>query len=145
MILICISLASFVPSEKARRLRQKQMGGRIVGVDRGLPVFTAKCRTVHDGVGFRLTFFCEICGSGYTTPLFLCNTPQEALRLGEQDARLHFNRCLRCHRWVCDEHFNENRLMCTDCVPRICARCNSPVSKGSTFCSVCGAPLSSVE
>lgn len=109
-------------------------------IDREPPIFTAKCRTVREDGGFRLTFFCEACGSGYTTPSLACDTPQEALRLGEQDARLHFNRCGDCQRWVCDEHFNENQLMCTDCMPRSCARCGAPVLKGGDLCTVCGAP-----
>ncbi len=109
-------------------------------MDREPPVFTAKCRTVREDAGFRLTFFCEVCGSGYVTPLLVCDTPKEALRLGEQDARLHFNRCGGCLRWVCDEHFNENQMMCTDCVPRICACCGAPVPKGADLCTVCGAP-----
>ncbi|MGI6404013.1 MAG: hypothetical protein ACOX0K_07380 [Oscillospiraceae bacterium] len=109
--------------------------------DRDLPIFTAKCQAVRDDTGFRLTFYCDVCGGGYTTPPLVCDTAREALRLGEQDARLHFNRCGSCHRWVCDEHFNENCMMCTDCVPRICVRCNSPASKGDAFCSVCGNKL----
>lgn len=109
-------------------------------LDKPPPMFTAKCRTVREEKGFRLTFFCEICGGGYTTPFIPCDTLKDALRLGERDARLHFNRCGCCHRWVCDEHFNENRMMCTDCIPRICARCESPVPKENQFCTVCGAP-----
>jgi hypothetical protein len=108
--------------------------------DKMIPMFTAKCRTVREDKGFRLTFFCEICCGGYTTPLFLCDTLKEALRLGEQDARLHFNRCEGCHRWVCDEHFNENWMMCTDCMPRICAKCGSSVPKSEQYCTVCSAP-----
>ena len=89
-----------------------------MSMDRELPVFSAKCRTMRDNNGFRLTFFCEICGKGYTTPPLMCDTHKEALRLGEQDARLHFNRCGCCHRWVCDYDFNENRVMCTECASR---------------------------
>lgn len=108
--------------------------------DRSVPIFTAKYRTVREGAGFRLTFFCELCGGGYTTPLLGCDTPKEALYLGAQDARLHFNRCECCHGWVCDEHFNENRMMCIACMPRICTQCGAPASKSEQFCKVCGAP-----
>ena len=107
-------------------------------VDRGLTMFTARCRTVRDSDGFRLTFFCDICGSEYITPPIVCDTSKEARHLATKDARLHFNRCNCCYQWVCDEHFNENRMMCTDCIPRICIRCKSPVSKGDAFCAVCG-------
>ena len=109
-------------------------------MDRELPTFTAKCLTVREDASFRLTFFCEACGSEYITPHLVCDTPKEALRLGEQDARVHFNRCGSCRRWVCDEHFNENQMMCTNCMPRNCVRCEAPISKGEDICSVCGAP-----
>lgn len=109
-------------------------------LDKPVPMFTAKCLTIREERGFRLTFFCEICGIGYTTQLILCDTLKDALRLGEQDARLHFNRCQCCYRWVCDDHFNENRMMCTDCVPRICSICGFHVPKGDQFCMFCGAP-----
>lgn len=114
---------------------------RIVRMDRVPPMFTAKRRTVREDAGFRLTFFCEICGSGYVTPPLACDTPKEAVRLGEQDARLHFNRCGSCHRWVCDEHFNENQMMCIDCAPRICARCGTTIPKGVDLCTICGTSL----
>lgn len=111
-----------------------------MAMDQSMSMFTPKCRTVREEAGFRLTFFCELCGSGYTTPLLGCGTLKEALSLGERDARLHFNRCRSCHRWVCDEHFNENRMMCTACMPRICARCGAPVAKNEQYCALCGAP-----
>lgn len=109
-------------------------------MDRQVPSFTAKCRTMRQSNGFRLTFFCELCGDGYTTPVIPCKSLKEALRLGEQDARLKFNRCESCHRWVCDKHYNENQMKCTDCEPLICAQCGSAVSKEKQYCSQCGAP-----
>lgn len=107
--------------------------------DHELPAFTAKCRTLRDELGYRLTFFCEVCGRGYDTPPIVCDSLKEALRLGEKDARLHFNRCGGCHRWVCDEHFNENQMMCTDCAPRVCTRCKAPIPTGADLCIACGA------
>lgn len=103
------------------------------------PMFTAKHLMVREDTGFRLTFFCEVCGDRYVTPPLVCDTPQDALHLGEQDARLHFNRCSGCQRWVCDEHFNENQMMCTDCMPRTCAHCGAGVPKDVDFCASCGA------
>ncbi len=112
-----------------------------MSMDKKIPEFTAKCRTVRGNSCFYLTFFCEACGRGYSPPPLVCNTPNEALHLGEQDARLHFNRCRSCHRWVCDEHFNENGMMCTDCMPRICIQCGFMASKNEQFCTMCGTPL----
>lgn len=108
--------------------------------DEQAATFTAKCRTEQKAGGFRFTFFCAICGGGYTTSPILEDTQKVALRLAEQDARLHFNRCQRCQRWVCDEHFNENYMMCTACVPRICMVCRASVLKNDQYCTVCGAP-----
>lgn len=110
--------------------------------DQLVPTFTAKCRTEQVKGGFRFTFFCAVCGGGYTTPLITESSTRIALRLAEQAARLHFNRCQRCFRWVCDEHFNENSMMCTNCDPPICQLCAASVPKGFQFCTVCGAPQS---
>lgn len=108
--------------------------------DERKPMFTAKCRMEQEADGYRFTFFCAICGGGYTTPLIAASHQSVALRLGEQNARVHFNRCQRCHEWVCDEHFNENCMMCTVCAPRTCRVCAASVPKGDQFCSVCGEP-----
>ena len=105
---------------------------------RSIPPFTAKCRTVREKGGFRFIFFCELCGRGYTTPHIPQENQKDALRLGEQDARLHFSRCQCCGRWVCDEDFNENWITCTDCVPRICIQCGYAVPKESQYCIICG-------
>ncbi len=108
--------------------------------DEQVPMFTAKCRTEQTTGGFRFTFFCAICGAGFTTPFIPGNDQKLALRLAEQEARLHFNRCQRCHLWVCDEHFNENCMLCTTCAPRVCMMCSSAVPKDGQFCVVCGTP-----
>ncbi len=127
-----------MPPRRARGGRAR--GTEVMAMDRPVPCFTAKCRTVREEAGFRLTFFCALCDNGYTTPPIACDTPRQALLLGARDARLHFNRCEGCRRWVCDQHFNENRMMCVDCMPLVCARCGSPVAKGAQFCTSCGAP-----
>lgn len=80
-----------------------------------IPRFTAKCRIIQGEGGFYLTFFCEICSKGYTTPLIQSASRKDALTLGEQEARLYFNRCISCFRWVCDENYNENLMLCTEC------------------------------
>ncbi len=108
--------------------------------DRQLPLFTAKYQELQKESGFCFTFFCDLCNSSYTTPVITAEDLQTALVLGRQDGRLHFNRCRCCHRWVCDEHYNENRMMCTDCLPRVCSSCGAFVPKGNQFCTVCGNP-----
>lgn len=101
--------------------------------------FTPKRRTEQSEDGYRFTFSCELCSHSYTTPVFPTRSLREALPLGERDARRHFNRCGRCHRWVCDEHYNENRMMCTECAPRICVQCGASLLRDAQFCTLCGA------
>ncbi|MDD2955182.1 MAG: zinc-ribbon domain-containing protein [Oscillospiraceae bacterium] len=102
--------------------------------------FTAKCRVFRDGDVYQYTFFCDICENGYTTSPVQASGPGEAQALAEAEARLHFNWCRRCRRWVCDEHFNENQMMCTDCAPRICLHCGAEILRGDQFCTRCGTP-----
>ncbi|MGI6358059.1 MAG: hypothetical protein ACOX2K_05110 [Bacillota bacterium] len=85
---------------------------------RALPRFTAKCLTDQEPGGFHFTFFCALCNHSYTVSLFASGSLQSCLRLAEQEARLHFNRCTSCHRWVCDEHYDEDVMKCTICAPR---------------------------
>lgn len=108
-------------------------------MDRNSVKFTPKCRTEQLESGYRFTFSCELCDHSYTTPVFPGPTRGEALRMAEQDARLRFNRCACCRRWVCDEHYNENRMMCTVCAPRICQACGAALLRDAQFCTVCGA------
>jgi hypothetical protein len=39
----------------------------------------------------------------------------EARIIAENEARYFFNRCLRCGRWVCDEHYSIDESMCVEC------------------------------
>ena len=102
------------------------------------PAFTPHCRFLAKDDGYLLTFFCEICECGYTPPTIHADSLQEARQLAEPDARLHFNWCHSCERWVCDEHFNENKMLCTECAPLVCSSCGAKVKKGDQFCTVCG-------
>ncbi len=101
--------------------------------------FTPKCRIDHLAEGYRFTFTCERCEHSYTTPALLAESLRQTLALAERDARFHFNRCQRCGRWVCDAHYNENWMMCTDCAPRICGQCGTALGNADQFCTVCGA------
>ena len=102
-------------------------------------IFTAKSRFDQQDGGFRFTFFCDLCGDGYTTGIIPAQSVAVARESAQSEARLHFNRCQNCHRWVCDEHYNENRLLCTACAPRVCGKCGHQLVKGNQFCTICGA------
>ena len=82
------------------------------------PVFTSKSTMSKEHNQYRFTFFCDLCEEGYTTGMIRAEGTKEAFILAEREARPHFNRCRECHKWVCDIHYNEDEMMCTECAPK---------------------------
>ncbi len=82
------------------------------------PVFTSKSVMIQDHGTYRFTFFCDLCDFGYTTAPVSAQNTRKAMAQAQQEARRHFNRCQKCHRWVCDTHYNEDEMMCTECAPK---------------------------
>ncbi len=80
--------------------------------------FTPKIAMTEEDGRFRFTFFCDLCDGGFTTKHISASTVKEAFERAREEARPCFNRCHRCHRWICDSHYNEDVMMCTDCAPR---------------------------
>lgn len=103
------------------------------------PAFNAPHRLLCRGKGWQAVFSCGLCGKEYAVCVPQADQPEQALTLAAAEAKLHFNWCRHCGVWVCDEHFNENRGLCTRCAPRICAACGAVVPAGDQFCTVCGA------
>ena len=103
------------------------------------PAFHAPHRLLCRGRGWQVVFSCGLCGKEYAVLVPQAGQPEQALALAAAEAKLHFNWCRHCGVWVCDEHFNENRGLCTRCAPRICAACGAGVPAGDQFCTVCGA------
>lgn len=83
----------------------------------------------------QFTFYCDLCRRAYTAPAV--KTPSEqgpfrkwklqkayraAFDEAQENAKGHFNRCVQCKRWVCDQDFRP------DC--SLCAECNSDNGKG---------------
>ncbi len=66
----------------------------------------------------KFTFLCCLCDIGYTTGWIIASSAGEAKKIAEQEARPYFNRCHKCGRWVCDNHYNEDVMMCTVCAPQ---------------------------
>ena len=84
--------------------------------------FTLKSQMLRRGGRYVFHFYCDLCSDGadcshgYTTAEIEAETVREACETARKKARLHFNRCSRCHRWVCDYHFDVDSAQCTDCV-----------------------------
>lgn len=43
---------------------------------------------------------------------------ENAFNRAQNEAQQHFHRCHGCHMYVCDDCFNEDEGLCTDCAPR---------------------------
>ena len=43
---------------------------------------------------------------------------EQAFIRAQNEAQQHFHRCEGCHRWVCENDFNEEEGMCVECAPR---------------------------
>lgn len=44
---------------------------------------------------------------------------ESAFELAQNEAKEHFHRCPRCTKWVCENDWNEQEGLCTECAPRI--------------------------
>lgn len=42
---------------------------------------------------------------------------EHAFEQAQDEGKMHFNRCLKCFRWVCDNDFNIGEGMCVKCAP----------------------------
>lgn len=40
---------------------------------------------------------------------------EQAFERANREAMLYFNRCTKCHRWVCDEKFIDEFVICAAC------------------------------
>jgi uncharacterized OB-fold protein len=56
-----------------------------------------------------------MCDYSYTTGWITAGSEDEARLLAEKEARQYFNGCYKCGRWICDEHYDKNEMMCVDC------------------------------
>ena len=79
--------------------------------------FTPKYTVIRAKGKYWFTFYCQLGGESYTTPVIVSDSLEKALELARNDARLHFNRCRKCHRWICDAAYNEDKMMCLLCAP----------------------------
>lgn len=82
-------------------------------------------------IGYRLAFYCSLCQTSYTVFITGTRPDAEEFEAAQREAKRHFNRCHRCHRWVCDKHYNESVMMCTGCAPPEGEKRKKPAGGGS--------------
>ncbi|MDR3085806.1 MAG: hypothetical protein LBU47_05770 [Christensenellaceae bacterium] len=68
--------------------------------------------------GYRFRFFCALCGANRTSGWISAASEADARLFAEAEARRFFNGCHKCGRWICDEHYNADEMMCVECAPR---------------------------
>jgi hypothetical protein len=78
-------------------------------------VFTQRYKTHRTKDGFRFAFYCDLCETLYETEEIITDSFEDALQKGQDVARLYFNKCHKCGKWICDEHYNENVMECIEC------------------------------
>lgn len=117
--------------------------------------FTQKYKTHHMANGFSFTFYCDLCEKSFDTDEFLTDSFVQAFYEAQAISKPYFNKCHKCGKWICDEHYNENVMMCVECQPKgealknekkenkyimspICKRCGSRVETENCFCTKCG-------
>ena len=101
-------------------------------------------------LGRRYCFCCEVSKTPvYTTGPIRADTPEEELALAWREAKLHFNGCSECGKWIRDEAYNIDEMKCIECAPyktrpRYCTHCGCPVPTGNDYCIRCGKPIKEV-
>ena len=90
---------------------------------------------------------------------------EQAFEIAQNEAKEHFQKCPRCHKYVCENDWNEQEELCTQDAPRVsseiaAARANKivadikqktqntqvhsgEINQGQTTCPQCGKPASS--
>ncbi|MDR0405910.1 MAG: hypothetical protein LBH54_03830 [Clostridiales bacterium] len=78
--------------------------------------FTANYQIEETPCGTRFTFLCDVTGKPVcTTPPIRANSPEEALAQARSGAREYFNRCQRCNRWISDDAYDIDEMVCVKC------------------------------
>lgn len=101
-----------------------------------LQAFTKRWTDESTSKEFTFTFYCDLCGKPWKSiPIpfsegegkkslfkFLGltnaqwkNEHKDAFERANREAMFHFNRCLVCKRWICDDDFHEDENSCILC------------------------------
>ncbi|MGB4661351.1 MAG: hypothetical protein WBI07_19415 [Mobilitalea sp.] len=65
--------------------------------------------------GYSFIFYCDLCNKKYETIIINQNSLQDTIDLAQKTAKQYFNKCHKCGKWICDEHYDENLMLCTLC------------------------------
>jgi hypothetical protein len=71
----------------------------------------------NENGAYQFHFHCACCGEGHTTGNIRADSLEAAVALAWKEAREDFNGCHKCGKWICDNHYNMDEFMCTDCAP----------------------------
>lgn len=72
------------------------------------------------GVGWQVERGSDIIGDRYTGMSPAWHKEREAVfELGQNEAKGHFHRCPKCHKWVCANCWNEQEGLCVEDAPRV--------------------------
>lgn len=109
---------------------------------------TANYKRQQTPIGNKYQFFCDLSDALIcTTAPVKADTPDEELLLAWNTyAKVHFNKCHKCGKWVINEMYNPDVLNCVLCTPieeypAFCPKCGVKTADPSFYCHMCGTKL----
>ncbi len=81
--------------------------------------YSATYTMKHSDGGYVYTFVCAMCEFQYSTGWIIAETEAAARALAEKEARISFNGCHRCGVWVCDRHYDAQKMTCLKCACKL--------------------------
>ncbi len=88
-------------------------------------VFRSRYTLKHTDGGYQFTFYCAYCDFCYTAGWIFIDSVEEARVLAEKEARLAFNGCQCCGKWVCNDHYDMQEMMCIKCMKTVETKADS--------------------
>jgi len=82
-------------------------------------IYQPKFTMEHEDDGYRFHFVCGLCDWHYTTGHIGAGAESDAIEFAKHEARPYFNGCRKCGRWICDEHYDMEKMVCAECAPSL--------------------------